>query len=184
MFERLIDFFNDKLKAGLPHRPKAPEDAALLKNGTLNALFARPGQDKPAEVPMIEDKPELLLPESTGPEPEPVAISEPQPIISEPPTERVQPAASKPSTERSMSMPLPSSISGEEVAMVQHAAKRTSNERFTYVDKPHKPLQKDDQKKPDDVIKYNLKPLTLPAKAENKGSGRSDVIVYGGKSGN
>ena len=68
--------------------------------------------------------------------------------------------------------------------MVQHAIKKTSSERFKYVDKTLKPMEKEVHKKPEDIIKYNIKPLTMQAPVEHKDTARSDVIVYGGKTRN
>lgn len=162
MFEQFLRLFN-RIKTDATQRLQAQNKAVPVKNETLNALNAGPDMTIPAEVNVPETKPEQLLLPSM--EPEPVVVS-------------------KPAVERHFSMPLPSSISGEEVAMVQHAVKKTSNERFKYVEKPLTPLVKEEPKKPEDIIKYNIKPLTMQAPAEHKDAARSDVIVYGGKSQN
>ena len=162
MFERIIRLFN-RVTAGAAQRLPIKKKAAPVKHEPLKALAAGPDTARLAEAHAPETKPEMLLLPSMGPEPA---------------------AAARPASERNLSMPLPSSISGEDVAMVQHAAKKTSSERFKYVDKTLKPLEKVEHKKPEDVIKYKVKPLTMQAPAEHKDAARSDVIVYGGKTRN
>ena len=162
MFEQFIHLFN-RVKAEVTQKLPVQKKAEPVKKEPLNALPA--GQDitRLAELNVPETKPEpLLLPSM---EPEPVAVS-------------------KPAAERNLTMPLPSSISGEEVAMVQHAVKKTSTERFKYVEKPLRPMEKTESKKPGDIIKYKIKPLTMQSQPEHKDTARSDVIVYGGKTQN
>ncbi|HEY3423110.1 MAG TPA: hypothetical protein VGK13_08100 [Methanocellaceae archaeon] len=155
MFERLLRLFN-RIKPEAPQRLLLSENAAAVRTETANAL---PAGEAIAAEQAPETKPDIFLLPSMDPEPAVV---------------------SKPAIERNFSMPLPSSISGEEVAMVQHSVNRTSSERFKYVEKPLKPLEKAEQKKPEDVnvIKYKLKPLNMQAPAEHKDTTRGDVIVY------
>ena len=162
MFEQFIRLFN-RVTAEVIQKLPARKNAAPVKKEPLKVLPA--GQDitRLAAMNVPETKPETLLLPSMAPEPV---------------------AASKPVVERNLSMPLPSSISGEEVAMVQHAIKKTNTEHFRYVEKPLKPLEKEEHKKPEDVIKYKIKPLTMQPQAEHKDNARSDVIVYGGKTQN
>ncbi len=162
MFERFILLFN-RLKAEATQRMPIKKKAAPVKAKTVNTLTPGPDIARLAEENMPKTKPELLLLPSM--EPEPVVVS-------------------KPAVERNLSMPLPSSISGEEVAMVQHAVKKTSTERFRYVEKPFQPMEKEEQKKPEDIIKYKIKPLNLQASTEHKDTAHSDVIVYGEKTHN
>jgi hypothetical protein len=154
MFERLITLFN-RGKAEATKRLPIHAKSAAIKNEALKALPARQAMAKEHAPEMTHDQ-FLLSPM----EPEPVVVN-------------------KPAAERNFSMPLPSSISGEEVAMVQHSVNKTSTEHFKYVEKPHTPVEKAAPKKPEDVIKYKIKPLNLQAQVEHKDTARSDVIVYG-----
>ena len=154
MFERLISLFN-KGKAEATKRLPIHTKGMAIKNGALKALPA--GQNMAKEhAPEMDHEQFLLSPM----EPEPVVVS-------------------KPAAERNFSMPLPSSISGEEVAMVQHSVNKTSSEHFKYVEKPLRPVEKAAPKKPEDVIKYKVKPLNFQAPVEHKDTARNDVIVYG-----
>ncbi len=162
MFERFMLLFN-RVKTDVAQRMPIQNKTAPVKNETLNALTAGQNIDTPAEAYVPETKPETLL----------LPSMEPEPVIE-----------SKPAAERNLSMPLPSSISGEEVAMVQHAVKKTSTERFKYVEKPFQPMEKEEQKKPEDIIKYKIKPLNMQTPVEHKDTAHSDVIVYGGKTQN
>jgi hypothetical protein len=168
MFESVIRLFKKSVTAAAPQRPPVKKNATLPKKVSFTAPQRVQDKTQPEQhnkQPAQQDRPDikppaLLLPPA---EPEPVVVS-------------------KPVAERSVSMPLPSSISGEEVAMVQHAVKKTASERFTYVDKTHKPLVKEEPKKPNDIIKYNIKPLKMAA--DHNEAVRSDVIVYAGKTQN
>jgi len=159
MFERFIRLFN-RIKAAAAYKLPIRKKAVPVKNRMFKALAAR--QDIARER-LPEMKPEMLL----------LPPMEPEPVV-----------ASKPAAERNLTMPLPSSISGEEVAMVQHAVKKTNSERFKYVDKTLKPVEKEAHKKPEDIIKYSIKPLNMQAPVEHKDTTRSDVIVYSGKTRN
>jgi hypothetical protein len=154
MFERFIHLFN-RIKTEATHRLTIHDKNAAFQNEPLKALPA--GRDI-IEEQASETKPELPI--KTSIEPGPTVVS-------------------KPAVERKFSMPLPSSISGEEVAMVQHSVNMVSSERFKYVEKPVKAVEKGEQKKPEDIIKYKIKPLNLQAPVEHKDTARSDVIVYG-----
>jgi|WetSurMetagenome_2_1015567.scaffolds.fasta_scaffold133166_2 hypothetical protein len=158
MFEQVIRLFS-RVKTEAAYLLTVRKKAAPVRKEPLKVLPAGPDITRLAELNAPET---LLLPSM---EPEPVAVS-------------------KPAADRNISMPLPSSISGEEVAMVQHAVKKTSTERFKYVEKPLRPLEKVEHKKPEDVIKYKIKPLTMQSQAEHKDATRSDVIVYGEKTRN
>jgi hypothetical protein len=159
MFERFIRLFKKSVTAAAPQRPQVKNEATLPKRVSFT-------KKEPLTTPMRmreevqQKKPEvrsqtLLLPPA---EPEPVTTS-------------------KPVAERNVSMPLPSSISGEEVAMVRHAVKNTSSERFTYVDRTHKPMVKEEPKKQNDVIKYNAKPLKMSS--DHNESAHGDVVCAG-----
>lgn len=159
MFEHFTRLFKKSDTAAAPQRPPVKKDATLPKK--VSFTVPQPVQDKIR--PVQQDRPEIKPPALLLPPAEPAMES-------------------KPVAERSVSMPLPSSISGEEVAMVQHVVKKTASERFTYVDKTHKPLVKEEPKKPNDIIKYNIKPLKMTA--DHTEAARSDVIVYAGKTQN
>lgn len=149
MFEQFLQLFS----RGNREAKAAPikKEFAFAKNQakkTPEVIMNEPAIPAETEV----KPPVLLLPEAEE-MPAPVAKPAPQP-----------------------SMPLPSSISAQDV-FVPHSLKKSSPERFTYVDKPHKPIQKEDHKRSEEVIKYHLKPLAPPKKIEH-----NDTRVLAGES--